>query len=252
MNSGILNKRVTVTGPEPGTNAAVADAAVTDAAMGTQNVLGRRLGRKGKESRERILAAFERLLGGPPECPITLSAVARESGLGLSTLYLYFPDLGALALTALRRIPNKGPVVFVELLRTFWTDEVLARRCLEFTRAYYAFWRENSRIMHLRNTLADANDPRFLDARHQALHPVIVMLVEQMAGDPQDSASFPIHIARVLLTGVERICTVLTNPVYPFGVTTGHASDPDDIEHLLAAEAHLLFLAIRDQRHARP
>src|SRR6201995_3065199 len=67
----------------------------------SHNLLGQRLGKKGRDTRERILAATERLLAGPPDAPITLSAVAREASLGMTSLYLYFNDLTELLLAQL-------------------------------------------------------------------------------------------------------------------------------------------------------
>ena len=66
----------------------------------SHNLLGQRLGRKGRDTRERILAATQRLLDGPIDAPISLSAVAREASLGMTTLYLYFSDLTELLLAA--------------------------------------------------------------------------------------------------------------------------------------------------------
>ena len=60
-------------------------ATVTEQAALSHNLLGQRLGRKGRDTRERILAATARLLLGPADNVISLSAVAREASLGMTT-----------------------------------------------------------------------------------------------------------------------------------------------------------------------
>ncbi|MFT3966240.1 MAG: TetR/AcrR family transcriptional regulator, partial [Sphingobium sp.] len=57
------------------------------------NLYGQRLGRKGRETRDRIISAANGLLARPEPVQVTLSAVAREASLGMTTLYLYFSDL---------------------------------------------------------------------------------------------------------------------------------------------------------------
>src|SRR3546814_11955977 len=65
-------------------------AAVTDAcALVSHNLNGQKLGRKGRITRERILAAAIELIDSPEEA-VTLSAVARRASLGMTTLYNYF------------------------------------------------------------------------------------------------------------------------------------------------------------------
>src|SRR5579862_4458368 len=63
-----------------------------------RNQVGQKLGRRGRLTRERILAATRELLDADPPQPLTLSAVARAAGLGMTSLYVYFKDLGELVL----------------------------------------------------------------------------------------------------------------------------------------------------------
>jgi AcrR family transcriptional regulator len=74
----------------------------------SHNLVGQRLGKKGRDTRERILAATDRLLAGPPDTAISLSAVAREASLAMTTLYIYFNDLTELLLAVLDPCPGPG------------------------------------------------------------------------------------------------------------------------------------------------
>lgn len=210
----------------------------------SHNVLGQRLGRKGQETRERILAALQRQLEGPVGCPITLTSVAREASVGMTTLYLYFPDLGELVLAGMQRIFDQAKLTFVETVRTRWPDDELGRYCLTFTREYYDFWQKHGRILHLRNSLADANDKRFQESRLSATLPLIKMLVAQMDGEAESTDVCSVHFGMVLMTGLERIVTVITNPHLHL------IASPEHADRLIEAEARLIEVALRHQRGA--
>lgn len=211
----------------------------------SHNLLGQRLGRKGRDTRERILAATERLLELSSDTPISLSAVAREASLGMTTLYLYFSDLTELLLAVLEPIMASAENAYVAHLRSRWPDECLNEHCLIFVEAYYAFWERHTRILHLRNSFADdAKDERMLNHRIDSSRPLIDLLVHQMDSGAAASES-PVHaMATVLLTGIERIVTVATDENLPsFQVKPSARA-----RNLLRAEARLLELGIRDCR----
>jgi AcrR family transcriptional regulator len=213
----------------------------------SHNLLGQRLGRKGRDTRERIVAATERLLTGPAGEPITLSAVAREASLGMTTLYLYFSDLPELLLAAMEPVMASAEQSYVGQLRAHWPDDELAERCLSFVEAFHAFWVRHSRILHMRNAYADARDERMVRYRIESSVHMIELFMRQMEDDPS-LARPPIRaMATVLLTGVERLITVTTDTSFP--ALTGEDAAPH-VRGLLLAEARLLELAIRDGRAA--
>jgi AcrR family transcriptional regulator len=213
----------------------------------SHNLLGQRLGRKGRDTRDRIIAATEKLLAEPPGTAISLSAVAREASLGMTTLYLYFSDLPELLLAVLAPIMATGEQSYIDPMRERWADEELGEKCLRFVQAYYAFWVRNSRILHLRNAYADNNDERMRKSRVDSSRMIIELLVEQMdfsiTAAPERS---PAHsMATVLLTGIERMITVATDANF----RNFAPADPDPwIRSLMHAEARLLQLAIVDGR----
>ena len=212
----------------------------------SHNLVGQRLGRKGLETRERILSAALRLLEGPGEAAVTLSGVAREAAVGMTTLYLYFPDLGDLVLAALSRVMDSGGAAFLDRLRVRWPDDALDSSCLEFLRAHHQFWRKHSRLLHMRNSLADACDVRFLEYRNRVSLPLIGLLVAQMDGRPDDLRDRRFLLATVLLTGFERLATIVTNP--SFQVAMQEMDGETYVARLLEVEAGLIAGAIRTSR----
>jgi AcrR family transcriptional regulator len=212
----------------------------------SHNLLGQRLGRKGRDSRERILAATERLLA-TRDVPISLSAVAREASLGMTTLYLYFSDLTELLLAVLNPVMASAEESYMGHVRTPWPDETLHEHCLKFVEAYHDFWVRHSRILHLRNSLADGGDERMRHHRIAVSEPLIALLVAQMNGDFAEMDTPARGMGTVMLTGVERLVTVTTDASYPILMQRDPAPH---VHNLLLAEARLLELGIRDVRSA--
>jgi AcrR family transcriptional regulator len=209
------------------------------------NLSGQRLGRKGRDTRARILAAASELLAQADDVPISLSAVAREASLGMTSLYLYFTDLTELLLAVLEPVMADTEDVYLRHLRERWPDESLNAHCLEFVTALHGFWHKNSTILHLRNSMSDQRDKRMMANRVNAARPVIGMLVSQMDNDPNVAGTPAAGMATVLYTGIERVVTIATDHILP-GVLPGQFAP--NVRNFLRSEARLLELGIRDFR----
>ncbi len=213
----------------------------------SHNLQGQRLGRKGRGTRERILTAAMRLIQRADDTTISLSAVAREASLGMTTLYLYFSDLTELVLAVLDPVMASAEEKFVAHLRERWSDEDLADHCSTFVHSYHEFWARNAQILHLRNSYADANDERMRNHRIQMSQPIMKLLIKQMDGDPDEPRSRAGGMATVLLTGLERLVTITTDVRFSsLPIEAPH----EHIQNLLQAEIRLLEMGIRDLRDA--
>src|SRR5688500_16342358 len=91
----------------------------------SHNLNGQKLGRKGRVTRERILAATAELLAGPRDAPISLSAVARQASLGMTSLYNYFSDFTELLLALLEPVMESAEDAYLAQLREPWSDDEL-------------------------------------------------------------------------------------------------------------------------------
>jgi AcrR family transcriptional regulator len=215
----------------------------------THNLQGQRLGRKGQATREGILTAALRIIEAPGDLPLTMSGVAREVAVTMTTLYIYFPDLGELILAVLDRVMNGADAAYLDRLGEKWPDEVLRERCLEFLRGHLVFWRQHARILQMRNGYADTGDVRFLDYRNRVTTPVIELLVRQMDAN-MDSVDMPeVHLATVLVIGFERMATVTTNPVFHVAARAQGVRDRAAyIDRLIETEADMMAIMIGRQR----
>lgn len=228
------------------TELAAASAAEAAGETLSHNLLGQRLGRKGRDTRERILAAAERLLADPDGPAISLSAVAREASLAMTSLYLYFTDLSELILAVLNRTMISAEEAYVVHLRERWPDEVLSERCQKFVSAYFRFWSRHARVLHLRNSHFEPGDARLQKHRLETFASLIEMLVEQMDGDPSDRLSPAYGMATALLTGTERIIFLATDETF-----RSRSVKADAQAHaLVTAQARLFELGVRDGRSA--
>lgn len=221
-------------------------AAVKAAGKGiSHNLNGQKLGRKGRGTRERILAATAELLAASDEEPISMSAVARKASLGMTSLYNYFTDLTELLLAVLEPVMAESETAFVGMLRDRWPDDHLGERCYAFMRAYHDFWSRHSRLLHLRNSMADNRDERMLIHRVRSSQPIIGLLVAQMDDDPERPNPPSLGMATVLMTGIERMVTVSTDRALTELFGPDRRNEP---EHYLRPEARLMELAISDTR----
>ncbi len=214
----------------------------------SHNLNGQRLGRKGRDTRERIIAATCTLLDGPQTQPITLSAVARKVSLGMTSLYSYFSDLTELLLAVLEPVMMEAEAAYVGRLRERWPDAGLYDHCFDFLTAYHGFWQRNARLLHLRNTMADQQDERMAQHRVAAASPVIQLFVHQMGQEPTALRSPAFGMATVLYSGIERVVNVATDANLQSLLRSNFSSN---IDHYLQSEARLLELGIREYRVAQ-
>ncbi len=211
----------------------------------SHNLQGQRLGRKGRDTRERIIAVAQELLADPGEDGlITLSEVARRADLRIGSLYTYFADLSELMLALLEPVMATAEDSYVHLLRNPWPDERLGECTLAFVTAYHEFWLKHTRVLHLRNTMADRGDERLLQHRVRSALPVMRLIASQMGTQPTPFGNRVTAMATALMTGLERVATVWTDTKVPFVVN--EPGNPLDL--VLKSEARLFELAVRDQR----
>jgi AcrR family transcriptional regulator len=211
----------------------------------SHNLNGQRLGRKGRDTRDRIIAATQTLLAGPRETQISLSSVAREASLGMTSLYSYFNDMTELLLATLEPVMVEAEGAYVAQLRALWPNETLDEHCAAFVRAFYAFWARHSRLLHMRNSLADNQDSRMAQHRVAAASPVIELIIQQMGHDTAEIRTPAFGMATVLYVGIERVVTVATD-LDMQSLLQGNFLQ--NIERYLESEARLLELGIRDYR----
>lgn len=209
----------------------------------SHNVNGQKLGRKGRVTRERILAAAIELIEASGE-PVTLGRVARQASLGMTSVYNYFTDMTELLLAALEPVMATAAEDYLSVLQDRWPDEALFEHCYRFVRAYHGFWLRHSRLLHMRNALADQQDARMMNHRIESSRPIIGLLVRQM-GDEALGLGPHTSMATMLMIGIERSVTLVTDRELRRLVEMGPEVSED---RYLVPGARLMEFAISDAR----
>ena len=210
------------------------------------NLQGQRLGRKGQETRARIIEVAGELIGAGGDDQLTLSAVARRADLRMSSLYNYFSDLPDLLLAVLEPVVEESERTYLAQLRAFWPDAQLAACCDAFVRSFHEFWRDHAALFQLRNTFADNHEPRMMLQRIDMARSVIRLLGQQMGAPDTRITGAEYDFASVLYTGLERVVIIATDDRFK-------ANYPPPIRKrydgkTLAQQARLLTLGIADER----
>ncbi|WP_232492036.1 TetR/AcrR family transcriptional regulator [Novosphingobium kaempferiae] len=186
-------------------------AAAVAAACGavSHNLNGQRLGRKGRVTRERILAAAIDLIETSEET-VTLARVAKRASLGMTSVYNYFTDMTELLLAVLDPVMATAEDDYLCTVRERWSDADLYEHCYRFVRAYHGFWSRHSRLLHMRNALADQQDARMMAHRIRSSRPIIALLVQQMS-DEEVGLGPHTSMATMVMIGIERSVTLVTD-----------------------------------------
>jgi hypothetical protein len=92
-----------------------------------------------------------------------------------------------------------------------------------------------------------------LRLRHRGTTPLLQLLAQQMGANAADTDAEAYHMATVLLTGLERMATVVTDPRFPRlaaveGPPKSVPAADAQAEGVKAMSARVLELAIRDGR----
>lgn len=209
------------------------------------NLNGQRLGRKGLVTRGRILEAARKLIDERDDLQISLSAIAAEASLGMTSLYNYFGDLADVVLALLDELATEAEAAYLVRMRQRWTDDELADQCRQFVFAFFEFWAQNANIYHVRNNLTDRRDPKMIAYRVPVAEEMIGLIVFQMDGSVAERDDRSNSMASAVFMGIERATSVLTNPHLLRDLP--QTMRPDQ-QGLLEAEADLFTFAIRTCR----
>ena len=213
------------------------------------NLQGQRLGRKGRITRDRIIAVARELIEEPTAEILSISAVARRAELRVSSIYNYFPDLSDLLMTVLEPVLQEAQQGYLQVLGEYWADDALDEKCAEFVEAFRLFWERNVRLLHVRNNLAQQHDPRALSQRINAARRVVSRLALQFGCSSDEEWSAEQDMASVLYAGLERVVTIVSDELlkapYPINIERRFG------KNTLKQQARLLALAVREMRAGR-
>ena len=185
-------------------------AAIADSRRSTQE-----LGRKGLETRRRLMLAAYELLQTMSAVSLTATAIARQAKTSSATFYVYFDDVSDVVL-ALAREASEDLDEVRAVLAAWRTGKSTEDGARAFFDVYRAYWDRHRAILGIRNMEADRGDARFLAIRSRSGLSIITELGALIReGHPDDTLSEDQSLARatVIFAAIERLAA--TASLYP-------------------------------------
>jgi len=169
---------------------------------------GRALGKRGAQTRRRLLEATARLLETHGVRDLRVVDIAREVGSSPATFYQYFRDVEAAVLTlADEAAEDLEPVARV--LAQPWDGDAGLDAARTMVESFLDSWDRHRAILRTRNLAAQEGDQRFRAVRNAALQPLTEALADRIAdarraGAVEQEIS-PIAAAAALVAMTERM-----------------------------------------------
>lgn len=174
------------------------------------------LGRKGAETRRRLMRATRDLLGTTSAVSLTATAIARAAGTSSATFYVYFDDV-ADAVLALARDASEHNAAVMDALADWGATLPSRAGAAAFLYAFRAHYEEHRPIFGIRNMEADRGDARFLKLRADSAGIVLgglASLIRTGHGEAHPiSERKAMARAAVMYSAMERLAA--TENVYP-------------------------------------
>ena len=135
---------------------------------------GRVPGRRGRQTRQRLLDCTSRLLEEETYRELRVVDIAREAGTSPATFYQYFPDVEAAILALAEEMAAEGDLRLTAIVTTgSWKGAGGYRTAESIADAYIRFWEDNSGLMRVIDLTAEEGDGRFRAIRTMLLNAVM-------------------------------------------------------------------------------
>jgi len=144
------------------------------------NLLGQKMGRKGRETRRRVMDAALELLKTSSYKDLTVSEIASEAGLSNATFYVYFKDVEEVLYACVQAAALDLGELHA-LLDAEWTPGNVREQVRKFVEVYNALWEKYRVELRVRNLEADQGNLRFLNLRVETTRTLLQKLGKKIA-----------------------------------------------------------------------
>jgi AcrR family transcriptional regulator len=175
-----------------------------------QNLYGQSMGRKGTQTRERLMRATVELLEKRSLRDVSVSDIATLAGTSSSGFYIYCAFVSSAALAAAEGVEQINPEIEA-LLRESWTAGIALDKAVALLEAYVNLSSRHHAILRVRNLSADEGDKRFEEVRHRAvsrIHDLLEAKIASLDNGWEASAG-----ASAVLALMERIAAIARLPL---------------------------------------
>jgi AcrR family transcriptional regulator len=136
------------------------------------NKQGQILGRKGQETRSRLMDAARRLLRTQSPFELTAVGIAGEACISPATFYMYFDDTRDI-LYALSEVAGEDMARVHAIFDEPWSHDSVEQRAATVIDALNEVWDRHRPVLRYRNLEATRGDPRFVSLRMNTFLPFI-------------------------------------------------------------------------------
>jgi AcrR family transcriptional regulator len=164
---------------------------------------GRALGRRGAQTRERLLQATAQLLEDNGLRELRVVDIARAVDLAPATFYQYFRDVEE-AVLALSIAVGEETSSLSALVGRSWSGADGLSVVREFVNDFIGNWDDHRAVLRTRNLAAQEGDPRFRAVRNDALRPITEGIAEKVAARAEPGVA-PYAAAAAMVSMLERM-----------------------------------------------
>lgn len=142
---------------------------------------GRIPGRRGRQTRDRLLEATAQMLQTGSYRDLSVVDVARSVGTSPATFYQYFADVEAAILVLAGRMVEDGEKLRRTVVDATWTGRPARESAEALVDAFLEFWRQHGAVLRVVDLAIAEGDPRFRSIRNDLLGPVTEALRDAAA-----------------------------------------------------------------------
>jgi AcrR family transcriptional regulator len=182
---------------------------------------GRQLGKRGAQTRRRLLDATATLLETFGIRDLRVVDIAREVGTSPATFYQYFRDAEE-AVLALASDAGEEIAHLADLLDGRWTGAEGLDAARELVDGFVEYWDNHRAVLRTRNLAAQEGDQRFREIRNQTLSTFTARFTRLVAASQRDGrvspALSPAAAGAALVALIERMAA-FHRDLEPMGIS---------------------------------
>jgi AcrR family transcriptional regulator len=137
---------------------------------------GRVPGRRGRATRQRLLACTAEMLRTTSYRSVKVIDIAREAGMSPATFYQYFSDVEAAILVLAEEMAHDGQRLVRLVAEGTWKGKAGYRTALDLTDAFFDFWDQHRPVLRVVDLTTEEGDNRFRNIRVRLLNAVTIEL----------------------------------------------------------------------------
>ena len=218
-----------------------------------KNQHGQVLGRKGLETRERLLNAARDLLQSNSPVQLTVVSIAEKAKSSSATFYLYFEDVRDLLLVLSEEAEREMKVVH-DVLDESWDPQSLELdHASRVVHAFASVWNKHREILRYRNLEADRNDAAFENIRMRTSVRMVSRFADHIIAAHPEGSLFTytdaMAEASVLVAAMERLAATDLE-----AINKGVGADAmwEGMTRIIARTLNASSVAIADKENALP